>query len=129
MEFHTRSEDRRKFGTAKFVVITSFSQVSIFSKDGKSDKIIYMHAEDDFTIEHLNSEEDVQVVNGPRASEIIVSILEIEKKKGSTMIWTAPRFKNAMKNKNDILAQDFVETEEEHKRKKEAKDNEVHEEA
>lgn len=128
MEFHTRNHDRRKFGTAKYVVITSFSQVTVFSNDAKSDKIIYMHAEDDFTVEHLNSDEDVQVINGPRAAEVICSMLEVEKKKGSTMIWTAPRFKNARQTK-DILAQDFVETEEEHRRRKEAKESEETEES
>lgn len=118
MEFHTRSNDRRKFGTTKYVVITSFSKVSIFSSDGKSDKIIYMHAQDDFTIEHIGSDEEVQVINGPRASEIVCSILEVEKKKKSTMIWTGARFKNARHNATDILAEDFIETEEERKERK-----------
>lgn len=120
MEFHTRNNDRRKFGTTKYVVITSFSKVSIFSEDGKSDKIIYMHAQDDFTIEHLGSNEEVQVINGPRASEIVCSILEVEKKKKSTMIWTGARFKNAMSSK-DILARDFIESEEERKERKDDK--------
>lgn len=120
MEFHTRNTDRRKFGTSKYVVITSFSKVSIFHDEAnkKHDKIIYMHAQDDFTIEHLNGNEEYEAVMGPQAGAIVCQILEAAKKNNATLIWTAPRFKDSYHSK-DVLAKDFVDDETERRQRRE----------
>lgn len=127
MEFYTRiSQKDGAFGTAKFVVIKSFRKVTIFTNDVT--KIVYMHADDDFTVEkignNIDPDEAFQVVMGPRASEIIQTMLESEKKSGSTMIWTGARFLNSadtniLRDKKSIcrdpLCRDFIESESERK--------------
>ena len=80
-------------GLSKAVVITSFRQVTVFGDDYT--KIIYRHSANDYTIETVGSRDDVQVISGPRAEEIIVSIIETEKKKHSTFVWTGAHFINA----------------------------------
>jgi hypothetical protein len=104
MEFITRICDNDKQCSA--ATVTSFRQVTIFGINYT--KIVYMHSEDDFTIEkvdpahYMTIEEMTQVVSGPRASEIIQKMLEDEKKRGSTFVWNGVHFKNNhLKNNPD----------------------------
>ena len=79
-------------GLSKAVIITSFRQVTVFGDDYT--KIIYRHSANDYSIETIGSRDDIQVVSGPRAEEIIVSIIETEKKRQSTFVWTGAHFIN-----------------------------------
>lgn len=102
MEFITRIYDNDKQCPA--ATVTSFRQVTIFGEDYT--KIVYMHSEEDFTIEkvdpahYMTIEEMTQVVSGPRASEIIQRMLENEKQRGSTFVWTGVHFKNNLQKDN-----------------------------
>lgn len=96
MQIHVKNtQDDGAFGLAKTVVITSFRQVTIFGKDYT--KIVYMHSKDSFSVEKVgddvNLDENVQVISGPRAEEIITDMIKHETKKGSTFIWNGAHFK------------------------------------
>jgi len=152
--YTTNTQNDDEFGLAKRVVITSFRQVSIFGKDYT--KIVYCHSPESFSVEkvgdNVDPNENVQVIMGPQAEEIITELINHEKKKGSTFVWSGARFKNSAdecilkeaKKENlrfndfcsiprcwDPLIRDFVETEEERKkrlneaRKEEARKNNV----
>ena len=142
MEFVTKIyDDDRQVGCA---TVTSFRQVTVFGKDYT--KIVYMHSEDDFTIERIvegdvNVEDMTQVISGPRASEIIQTMLELEKPRGSTFVWNGVHFKNkrhrikpdefGIENKTfrDPLAIDPIEPEvERRKYRRRKEDREAHEE-
>lgn len=115
-------------------MVTSFKHVTIFGDNYT--KIVYMHSDDDYTIERVDPEENqrvedvTQVVSGPRASEIIQTLLENEKKRGATFVWTGVHFRNnyhkigdeGFTNARDPLAIDPVQPEVErrkHRRRKE----------
>ena len=98
MEIYTTNTQKDgEFGTAKRIVIKSFRQVSIFG-DGYT-KIVHMHSPVSFSIEKIGDDvdpdENVQVVDGPRAEEIITQMIELEKSKGSTFVWSGAHFENA----------------------------------
>lgn len=136
MEFTTSiCDDERQCQSA---IVTSFKQVTIFGKDYT--KIVYMHSENDFTIErvsddHMRVEEITQVISGPRASEIIETMLCTEKKRGSTFVWSGVHFKNThhridpdefgIDNKHfrDPLAIDPVEPEVERRKRRRRKED------
>jgi hypothetical protein len=137
--YTTNNQNDQALGLSKYVIITSFRQVSIFGKDYT--KIVYMHSEHEFSIEKVGEDvdpdENVQVVSGPRAEEIITNMIELEKHRGSTFVWTGAHFinradKDLLKNvdkKNhwDPLLRDPVEPECErrkYKRRKEDRKNE-----
>lgn len=136
--YTTNTQNDDEFGLAKRVVITSFRQVSIFGKDYT--KIVYCHSPESFSVEkvgdNVDPDENVQVIMGPQAEEIITELIGHEKKKGSTFVWSGARFKNSadesllkeQKKENlryngfcsiplywDPLVRDFVETEEDRK--------------
>lgn len=141
MEIHvTNKQDDGEFGLAKRVIIKSFRQVSIFGEDYT--KIVYRHSDNDYSIEKVGADvdpdENVQVVSGPRAEEIIVHMIEVEKARGSTFVWSGTRFENAVdeyllkdvEQKNahwDPLLRDPVEPEvERRKRRRRKEDQEAH---
>ena len=70
-----------EFGVAKRVIVKSFRQVTVFGENYT--KIIYMHSPTEFSIEkvgdNINLDENVQVVSGPKAQEIIEQLIENEK--------------------------------------------------
>ena len=134
--YTTNTQNDDEFGLAKRVVITSFRQVSIFGKDYT--KIVYCHSPESFSVEkvgdNVDPDENVQVIMGPQAEEIITELIGHEKKKGSTFVWSGARFKNSadeciLKEATkencryngsfilhwDPLVRDFVETEEDRK--------------
>lgn len=106
MEFITRICDNDKQCSA--ATVTSFKQVSIFGTNYT--RIVYMHSEDNFTIEKVNNdppsserkpvETEYMAITGPRASEIIVEMLENEKRRGSTFVWIGVHFKNNLQKDN-----------------------------
>ena len=139
MEIHvTNKQNDGEFGLAKRVIIKSFRQVSIFGKDYT--KIVYRHSDTDYSIEKVgpdvDPDENVQVVSGPRAEEIIVHMIEVEKARGSTFVWSGTRFDNTtdetlLKDCNEIyrdpLKRDPVEFEEDRrKRRRRKEDREAH---
>ena len=123
------------FGLAKRICIHSFRQVSVFGDNYT--KIIYMHSPTSFSIEkvgdNVDLDENVQVVSGPRAEEIITEMIELEKMKGSTFVWSGARYDNtAVINLHhdesevdklflDPLVNDMVETENDRKTRKRSK--------
>ena len=146
--YTTNTQHDDEFGLAKRVVITSFRQVSIFGKDYT--KILYCHSPESFSVEkvgdNVDPNENVQVIMGPKAEEIITELINCEKKKGATFVWSGARFKNQadecllkeMKKENwryngcsiphcwDPLIRDFVETEEERRQRlKEEREEEL----
>lgn len=145
MEINVNNQQNdEEFGVAKRVIVKSFRQVTVFGENYT--KIIYMHSPTEFSIEkvgdNINLDENVQVVSGPKAQEIIEQLIENEKKKGATMIWSGARFENRAdrtllkdtepKNHWDPLKRDFVEPEFErrkYRRRKEDRENdELHKE-
>lgn len=128
MEFHIRNtQDDGEFGTAKNVIISKFNSVTIFGEDYT--KIVYMHTEEDFTIERVDGvshdlEDNTQVVSGPRACEIIEHMLECEKKRGATFVWNGARFKDSYNRDieddldTDPLCTDYVENENERRERR-----------
>ena len=123
MKIHvTNTQHDDELGLAKKVIITSFRQVSIFGEDYT--KIVYCHSPESFSVEKIgdNVDDNVQVIMGPKAEDIITELIKHEKKKGATFVWSGARFKNQadesfLKKLNqryfDPLIRDFVETEEE----------------
>lgn len=95
--YTTNTQEDGEFGTAKRIVIKSFRQVSIFGDNYT--KIVHMHSPVSFSIEKIGDDvdldENVQVVDGPRAEEIIIQMIELEKSKGSTFVWSGAHFENA----------------------------------
>lgn len=126
MEIHIRTDANEEFGTCTHVIITKFNSVTIFGNNYT--KIVYMHTENDFTIERVdetshNLDDTTQVVSGPRACEIIEQMLEIEKQRGSTFIWNGARFKNPHQLPHegihgDPLCCDYVENENERRERR-----------
>lgn len=126
MNIHiTNTQDDGVFGVAKIVVIKSFKQVTIFGDTYT--KIVYMHSPTSFTIEKINDDDNVQVVDGPRAEEIITEMINHEKQKHSTFIWTGAHFEHpsdvnirkSYRSYPDPLIRDPIQTESERKVKKE----------
>lgn len=130
MEIYTTNTQKDgEFGTAKRIVIKSFRQVSIFG-DGYT-KIVHMHSPVSFSIEKIGDDvdpdENVQVVDGPRAEEIIIKMIELEKSKGSTFVWSGAHFENAAdvnilkdtphKGYWDPLMRDPIESEDERRKR------------
>lgn len=140
--FMLNKQDDGEFGLAEKVIIKSFRQVSIFGEDYT--KIVYRHSDNDYSIEKVgpvvDPDENVQVVSGPRAEEIIVHMIEVEKARGSTFVWSGARFENAvdeylLKDVDqkdaywDPLLRDPVEPEvERRKRRRRKEDREVNNE-
>lgn len=128
MEFHIRNtQDDGDLGTSKHVIITKFNSVTIFGADYT--KIVYMHTEEDFTIERVDGpshklEDNTQIVSGPRACEIIEHMLECEKKRGVTFVWNGARFKDSYNRDiedeldSDPLCMDYIENENERRERK-----------
>lgn len=94
--YTTNTQEDGEFGTAKRIVIKSFRQVSIFGDNYT--KIVHRHSPVSFSIEKIGDDvdpdENVQVVDGPRAEEIITQMIELEKSKGSTFVWNGAHFEN-----------------------------------
>jgi hypothetical protein len=130
----TNTQEDGEFGTAKRIVIKSFRQVSIFGDNYT--KIVHMHSPVSFSIEKIGDDvdpdENVQVVDGPRAEEIIAKMIELEKSKGSTFVWSGARFENAVDENiprdtpnngyRDPLMQDPVEPEADRRKRHRRKD-------
>ena len=136
MEIFTRNtQEDGNIGVGKYVVITSFKQASIFG-DGYT-KIVHMHSPTSFSIEKISEDvdldENVQVVDGPRAEEIITEMIDHEKAKGSTFVWSGAHFENRtdhnmLKNVEhkgywDPLLRDPVEPEIERRKKRRRKED------
>lgn len=135
MEIHvTNNQEDGEFGLAKRVIIKSFRQVSIFGKDYT--KIVYRHSENDYSIEKVGQDvdpdENVQVISGPRAEEIIVQMIETEKARGSTFVWNGARFDNTIdetllkdcnEHYRDPLKRDPVEFEEDRRKRRRRKED------
>ena len=91
--YTTNTQHDDEFGLAKRVVITSFRQVSIFGKDYT--KILYCHSPESFSVEkvgdNVDPNENVQVIMGPKAEEIITELINCEKKKRCDicLVWGA----------------------------------------
>lgn len=130
MEIYTTNTQKDgEFGTAKRIVIKSFRQVSIFGSNYT--KIVHMHSPVSFSIEKIGDDvdpdENVQVVDGPRAEEIIIKMIELEKSKGSTFVWSGAHFENAAdvnilkdtphKGYWDPLMRDPIESEDERRKR------------
>lgn len=127
--YTTNTQEDGEFGTAKRIVIKSFRQVSIFGSNYT--KIVHMHSPVSFSIEKIGDDvdpdENVQVVDGPRAEEIITKMIELEKSKGSTFVWSGAHFENAAdvnilkdtphKGYWDPLMRDPIESEDERRRR------------
>lgn len=94
--YATNTQEDMGLGLSKHVIITSFRRVTIFGKDYT--KIVYMHTPTSFSIEkvgdNVDLNENVQVVSGPRAEEIICDMIETEKMRHSTFVWSGAHFEN-----------------------------------
>lgn len=122
------TQDDGALGFAKYVSIISFRQVTIFGKDYT--KIVYRHSPTDYSVEKVGKDvdydENVQVISGPEAEGIITCLIETEKLRGSTFLWTGVRYRNTH-CKNDVsddpMLTDPVECEEERRKSRQKNQN------
>lgn len=130
----TNTQEDMALGLAKYVIITSFRQVTIFGEDYT--KIVYMHTPTSFSIEkvgdNVDLDENVQIISGPRAEEIICEMIEMEKRKHSTFVWSGAHFINRAdeyllrdfrKHYRDPLLRDLVESEADRRKRRRRKED------